>query len=202
MTIPEKAALLMEQLAADNSHGYSQDIRWGPDYDCSSAVIQMYQDAGAPVKASGATYTGNMKEVFLRCGFCDVTKHVDLKTGVGCKRGDVLLNEVHHTAMYLGNGLIAHASSNENGGAHGGQPGDQTGNEICKRSYYNYPWDCVLRHADAIDYGDPSDWADESCRKAVLDGIFQGDGGGVFRWRDPITREEMAVLLDNMGLLG
>ena len=201
MTIPEKAALYMEQLAADDSHGYSQDNRWGVDYDCSSAVIQMYEDAGAPVKTAGATYTGNMRDVFLRCGFTDVTDMVNLANGDGMKRGDVLLNEVHHTAMYLGDGMIAHASANENGGAHGGKPGDQTGKEICKRTYYNYPWDCVLRHKDAFDIGAPSEWARESCVKAVKAGIFHGDGDGNFRWKDGITREEMAVVLDNVGLL-
>ena len=34
----EAATTWMENLAADNSHGYSQANRWGPDYDCSSAV--------------------------------------------------------------------------------------------------------------------------------------------------------------------
>ena len=43
------------------------------------------------------------------------------------KAGDVLLNEAHHTAMYIGNGQIVHASGNEHGGATGGLSGDQTG---------------------------------------------------------------------------
>ena len=60
-------------------------------------------------------------------------------------RGDILLNETYHTAIYLGDGMMAHASGNEFGTATGGQPGDQTGREICVRSYYDYPWDGVLR---------------------------------------------------------
>ena len=64
------------------------------------------------------------------------------------KKGDVLLNETHHTALVAtdGAGTIVHASINEKGTAVGGASGDQTGKEICTRSYYNYPWGCVLRY--------------------------------------------------------
>lgn len=132
-------------IAYDDRHGYSQDNRWGPDYDCSSLMIQSWENAGVPVKSNGATYTGNMYEVFTRCGFTDVTSQVNTSNGVGLQYGDILLNDVHHTAMYIGNNQIVHASINEKGSAHGGQSGDQTGREICVRSYYNYPWNHILR---------------------------------------------------------
>lgn len=145
--IPEKAILFMEKIATDDSHGYSQDSRWGnPDYDCSSLVIQAWEQAGVPVKTAGATYTGNMYNIFLKWGFKDVTNQVNLSTGAGMKRSDVLLNHVHHTAMYCGNGQEVEASINEKGGAHGGQPGDQTTREILIRNYRNYPWNAVLRY--------------------------------------------------------
>ncbi len=35
----EKATQWMIDLANNPKHGYDQDNRWGPDYDCSSAVI-------------------------------------------------------------------------------------------------------------------------------------------------------------------
>lgn len=66
--------------------------------------------------------------------------------GSGLVRGDVLLNHVHHVAMYCGNGKEVEASINEMGSATGGEPGDQTGKEFLIRSYRNYPWDCVLRY--------------------------------------------------------
>lgn len=56
--------------------------------------------------------------------------------------------------------------------------------------------------APPVDLGDVSDWARESCTKAVSKGVFHGDGDGNFRWRDGITREELAVVLDNAGMLG
>lgn len=150
MSKTEKATKQMESWAQDSSHGYDQDYRWGEkgDFDCSSAVIQAWQNAGVPVKAKGATYTGDMRTVFLSCGFKDVTSKVNRSTGSGLLRGDVLLNEAHHVAMYCGNGKEVEASINEKGTAHGGQPGDQTGKEFLIRSYRNYPWDCVLRYSE------------------------------------------------------
>lgn len=133
-------------IANDNSHGYDQTNRWGPDYDCSSLLIQAWENAGIPVKTNGASYTGNMYDVFLRCGFQDVTESVNMQTGDGIYRGDVLLNVVNHTAMSIGSGQVVQASQNEHGGTTGGQVGDQTDKEIWIRGYYNYPWNYVLRY--------------------------------------------------------
>ena len=142
----ESAISWMENTANDNSHGYDQDNRWGPDYDCSSATIEAWEQAGVPVKTKGATYTGNMRPVFLKNGFEDITAKVNLATGEGLERSDVLLNEIYHVAMYCGNGKEVEASINEKGTAHGGRPGDQTGKEFLIRSYRNYPWTHVLRY--------------------------------------------------------
>lgn len=146
----QKALQWMLDIAADNSHGYSQQNRWSPDYDCSSMVIQAFENAGVPVKSAGATYTGNMRPVFLRNGFTDVTNKVNLSNCSGMQPGDVLLNQVHHTAMYAGNGKIVHARGQSYGSP---APGDQ-GQEIAVTSYYNYPWDCVLRYTSADAGGD------------------------------------------------
>lgn len=143
-------------IANDAAHGYDQGNRWGPDYDCSALVISDWEQAGVPVKSRGATYTGNMRGVFLSCGFEDVTGGVDLGTGAGLQKGDVLLNIQSHTALYMGNGQLVQASGNELGGITGGQTGDQTGREINISGYYNFPWDCVLRYAkeDGNSYSD------------------------------------------------
>ena len=144
----DKAINWMEDTARDDRHGYCQYHRWGEDgdYDWSSAVITAWEQAGVPVKSKGATYTGNMLSVFTANGFVDVTAQVNRSTGAGLKRGDVLLNTVHHTAMYCGDGKEVEASINEKGTAHGGTPGDQTGKEFLIRTYRNYPWTNVLRY--------------------------------------------------------
>ena len=136
-------------IANDDKHGYSQYNRWGnPDYDCSSLVITVIQDSGIPVKTSGATYTGNMYNAFIKNGFEDVTHTTNLTTGQGLKRGDVLLNVVNHTEIYIGSGKSVGARSSETGTIHG-VGGDQTGQEICVSNYYDYPWNYVLRYKES-----------------------------------------------------
>lgn len=142
------AVELARCMAADGKHGYDQSHRWGPDYDCSSLLITVWEQVGVPVRTSGATYTGNMREVFLRCGFADVTSEVSLGDGRGLKAGDVLLNHRNHTAMMVDKYNLVQARINELGTVTGGQTGDQTGGEIAVRSYYNFPWDCVLRYRE------------------------------------------------------
>ncbi len=125
--------------AADNSHGYSQQTRWGnPNYDCSSFVISSYEAAGINVKESGATYTGNMRQAFVRAGFEWIPGTPDVNT---LQPGDVVLNEGKHTEMYIGNGKLIGAHGNSDG-----QDGDSSGNEISITNYSNKSWDGVLRY--------------------------------------------------------
>lgn len=128
-------------IANNDIHGYSQANRDGyPDYDCSSLVCHVVQEAGIPVMDNGASYTGNMREAFLKSGFVPVK--VNLATCDGMKRGDILLNDQSHTAIYIGNRQIVQA-----GGPNGHpEPGDQTGEEIKVMGYYNFPWSVVLRY--------------------------------------------------------
>ena len=145
--VVEQAVNWAVGIAKDDSHGYDQLHRWGtPDYDCSSLVISAYEQAGVPVKENGATYTGNMRAAFVKCGF----KAISYTKGMTLKRGDVLLNEKHHTALYIGNGSIVQASINEKGGIYGGKQGDQTGKEIAVGTFYEfrYGWNYVLRYED------------------------------------------------------
>ena len=100
MSVIEKAVQWAVNIAEDNTHGYSQQTRWGPSYDCSSLVISAFRQAGLELQS---TYTGNMKADFLAHGF---KAH---STSEPLKRGDVLLNEASHTALYIGNGQIVHA---------------------------------------------------------------------------------------------
>lgn len=130
----ETATQWMIDLANDDSHGYDQDSRWGPDYDCSSSVISAWQYAGVPVKTKGASSTYDMKNVFLSCGFTNVISSVNVSTGAGLKRGDVL-HRSGHTAMYIGNNKQVAAHLNEKGTTKGGKTGDQTGKEISVSAY-------------------------------------------------------------------
>lgn len=142
----EKATAQMEAWAKDDSHGYSQsNDRYGnPDFDCSGAVIQAWQNAGVDVKGAGATNTRDIRNAFLKMGFEDVTSQVNLNTGEGLQRGDVLLAEASHTGMWTGSGIV-HASSSRGNP----QAGDQNGKEFyVTDGYYKHSggWDYVLRY--------------------------------------------------------
>ena len=128
------------ETAKDNTHGYSQAVRWGPDYDCSSFIISAYENAGLKVKEAGASYTGNMRDAFEKCGFGAYPRQPVSRL----EPGDVLLNEKHHAVMYIGNGKVVAARSSDGFP----QRGDQSGREICVQNWYDYPWDCVLRYAE------------------------------------------------------
>ena len=145
----EKATAQMEAWAKDDSHGYSQsNDRYGnPDFDCSGAVIQAWQNAGVDVKGAGATNTRDIRNAFLKMGFEDVTSQVNLNTGEGLQRGDVLLAEASHTGMWTGSGIV-HASSSRGNP----QAGDQKGKEFyVTDGYYKHSggWDYVLRYKTA-----------------------------------------------------
>lgn len=142
MTVIESAVNWAIQTAQDNRHGYSQADRWGPDYDCSSFVISAYEQAGVPLREAGASYTGNMRPAMIACGFVDVTSQCGLGSGYGVQAGDVLLNYSAHTCISIGGGRVANCRTSEGNP----QAGDQSGNEIRLQSYWNFPWNCVLRY--------------------------------------------------------
>ena len=144
----DEAASIATRYALDDTHGYAQDKRNGPDYDCSSLMATVLKEAGFDISF---TWTGNMEQDLLANGFKKVYVNTALYTEL--KRGDILLyhNSVSgngHTAMYVGNGQIVHATSNEHGGINNGQQGDQTGKEICVANYFNFPWTSVLRYEE------------------------------------------------------
>ncbi|MBP5678782.1 MAG: C40 family peptidase [Bacilli bacterium] len=125
--------------ANDNTHGYSQETRWGnPNYDCSSFVISAYEASGIKVKETGASYTGNMKNAFVKAGFEWIPGTPDVNK---LQPGDVLLHEGTHTEMYYGNGKMIGAHGNQDG-----HDGDSGGNEISITNYSNKNWDGVLRY--------------------------------------------------------
>lgn len=130
-----KAVTWMESIAADDSHGYSQLQRNGPDYDCSSFVGTALANAGFAV--SPYSTTRNLEEQLTRSGF--------KKCGKPWKRGDIHLAAGHHVTMSTDATHIVHASQSETGGIYG-KTGDQTGKEICVRSYYDLPYDNTVHY--------------------------------------------------------
>lgn len=55
--------------------------------------------------------------------------------------------------------------------------------------------------ADVIAPESPTDYAAAACGKAVAKGIFKGDGQGNYGWAEPVSRQDLCVVLDRIGLL-
>ena len=131
----EKAVLWAIGIADDDRHGYSQVHRNSPDYDCSSFVGTALSKAGFAV--SEYSTTRNLESQLIKCGF--------KKCHAPWKRGDIHLAAGHHVTMSTDDSNIVHASQSENGGIDG-QTGDQTGREICVRSYYCLPYSNLVHY--------------------------------------------------------
>lgn len=138
----ESAVTWMERIAADDRHGYDQDNRNGPDYDCSSFVGTALNQAGFNVSPSSTTR--NLRSQLLNCGFKSIGVNESRK------RGDIILKEGSHVITCVNANNIVHASINEKGTSSGGKTGDQTGTEICVKSFYTYPggWEYHFRYGD------------------------------------------------------
>ena len=162
LSYQERAAEVMEHLVTCPSHGYSQYSRQGDggtevvtlsdgstvtiatgDRDCSSSVIDAWEHA-LPGSTGGATYTGNMRRGFTESGCFTWHPWGD---GYKPRRGDVYLNETHHTEMYIGGGRLAGFRGSERGTIDGAE-GDQTGRESRISSVYMYSkgWDGILAY--------------------------------------------------------
>lgn len=126
------------------------------DRDCSSSICDVWQEClrGTPYEGalSGATYTGNMRRVFVDSGLFEWKPMSFI-----AEPGDIYLNERDHTAMCCTQypDVLTEFWSNELGGIVGGQVGDQTGWESRATAYYDFPpngWDGILHYNGGADY--------------------------------------------------
>lgn len=202
MSLPEyeRFAQVMEHLCrhdGNNGHGYSKLKRWGDgttetitlsdgskviiangDRDCSSGIISALAAIGIDVH--GASYTGNMKSCLLKTG---LFAWYPMSQNHPAKRGDIYLNETHHTAMCTSDNpdQLCQFSISEIGKVYGKQ-GDQNGRESNFRSYYNYPWNgrlCWIKRDSGIVIPTPTPNIDNPSRhKVKVDGIWGPDTTG------------------------
>ena len=101
----------------------------GTSYDCSSFVITGFNQAGFDIQA---TYTGDMRAGFTAKGFRWIPGSYFAASD--CIRGDILLNETHHTQVYIGNNQDVNCGS--------------TPARVVTHSpnYWGTGWDGILRY--------------------------------------------------------
>ncbi len=169
----EKAVAWAEQIATDDRHGYSQVHRNSPDYDCSSFVGTALAKADFPVSIYSTTR--NLGEQLENAGF--------VKCGKPWRRGDIHLAAGHHVTMSVDANRIVHASQSENGGIDG-QTGDQTGKEICVRSYYDLPYENTVHYRYAGAVNEKPHNVMESCVKTESARSFDRKIAGAYHTND------------------
>lgn len=137
----------MREFCLNDYYGYSQSDRWVRDLDCSSAIYRCAYAAGYDVPKSGTRYTGTILDHFRAAGF--YAQPFDGNVW-DLEPGDVILNVGNHVEMCVGYGEFGGAHIDEHGNVSGGQPGDQTGNEVSIGAPYVYSmgWDWVLTPPD------------------------------------------------------
>ena len=171
----ENAVQWAIDIANDDTHGYTLGA-WGPEnYDCAHFVITAFEQAGIKLKSSGATYTGDLKEVAKKLGFKVITKW-NKDTGEGLKRGDILLNEAKHAEIYIGSGQMVGARTDKVA-----KP-----DQIQVHKYKDNPWDCALRFPEskskATGKSYSGGWSEEFCKWVESWEGFRAnwydDGGG------------------------
>ena len=101
---------LIAQLGEEAAHNdLIAKITTPCEADCSAGVISIVRAAGEllgvnNLKHLSATYTGNMRTGFRTAGFQVLTASKYLTSDKYLRRGDILLNDAHHTAINLTNG--------------------------------------------------------------------------------------------------
>lgn len=145
-----KAEEFLLELINDNSKGYSQirrtlgdSIAEMGDTDCSGALISALRYAG--FNTGDATYTGNLYPNLIRMGFINVISTINLPTGYGLKKHDIVLRPPTstrggHVFMYLGDNKIAQWA-----GDFDGVKGDSSHRESMVQDYYNANPKYVMR---------------------------------------------------------
>lgn len=167
------AADIHKRMVDDNRFGYSWEERYGArpekwtvdnvsftmnvgDYDCSSSTITAWKKALTGTKyanaLNGATYTGNMRSVFVASGLFEWKPMSFL-----AQPGDLYLNESTHVAMCQTQtpDVLSEFCWGDKG-AYGNKRGDQSGYEAYSHGYYDYPWNGILHYNGKADSPSPS----------------------------------------------
>ena len=203
----EKAVKYAEDMAADNSHGYSNvvDDNTGQhgDYDCGGFISASLQYAG--LLPTGKVFEPN-EEYGTPWSYGNVLYPVGFKRlkfdAKKVKRGDILIKDGHHTE--LANSPTTTVGAHDN---YDGKRGDWgTGKEIGIGPIYPGYWDYMLR----LDTTEPKKKEEEKSMfkdvpatdqnykviKKMADlGIMKANKNGLWKPDKVVTRRALAIIL-------
>ena len=134
--------------ADDQSHGYSQDNRTGPDYDCSSFVSYALDAGGFKVIEANGGYPCDADSIWnalSSLGGWERYNYSDVNSNI--LRGDILIRAGSHAAIAIDSNKTVEAS-----GVNSGQGSPETGDQGREIDYYSVEgrsWDYVLRYKEA-----------------------------------------------------
>lgn len=77
--------------------------------------------------------------------------------------------------------------------------GEEIARGLCKGTGVKYVE--PKKETAPVEPESPADYAAAACGKAVARGVFLGDGKGNYGWQDSVTRQDLCVVLDRLGLL-
>lgn len=152
-------------IANDDSHGYSQANRYGPDYDCSSFVAAALIAGGFNVPAT--MWTGNERSCLLAAGYTEITP------GTAPVAGDIGMTHIpggtQHTGMYISPTQFVQASAD-----YDGVPGDSGGNEIwVGPAPSTANWQYLFRYYGATDWISGNRYLDTSEMRNNAEMVFK-----------------------------
>ncbi len=206
----ERAISWAINIADDNSHGYCQAHRTGPDYDCSSLVAYALRNAGI--------YNGEIFTTSTMPSILPKNNFTYIKGTANLQRGDILWRS-GHTEIYIGNNQTVGAHDyrgsfvkNPDGSIKTtnvgtaqkpvylkwGIPGDQDGTEI-NIAPYTQSWTGYFRYnggtPNKLWYEDlnPENVGDEFCAlvsNAYTDGYMQNDGWNVAAYAGDLSQKQ------------
>ncbi|WP_173552879.1 peptidoglycan amidohydrolase family protein [Sharpea azabuensis] len=177
-----KACTIMYDLVTDPKHGYSQENRNGPDYDCSSSVSKALHDAGFDIPYG--CNTSSIYKYLLAIGFELIDKDKKPQKGdIWLRRRDTPLAKKkgsgHVVLMWSDKRVMEFSSSR---GHH--KKGDQTGTESWVHDWNpnrKYDFEFLLRYK-------PGQNKDEYYRKYAgnsrkIDEVFKSIGAPYGSWK-------------------
>ena len=184
----DKAVKNMLKLVQNDSHGYSQAHRSGPDYDCSSSISKALHDAGFPIPYG--CNTSSIYAYLIEAGFKIISPKSALLPGdLWLRRRDSRLAKAKgsgHIAMMYDSRHVMEFSSSR--GHH--EPGDQTKTEAWLHDWNparKYDFEFLLRYTPSgskVHSSSPTKYYKKYTGKSLkIDTIFKRIGASYGNWR-------------------